>query len=107
MALTVKAGVAYAKPGEAYGYDRNVWDVPGCARVTITLVNEDEVRHQFMVHGLPKYIYPMGMFHVEANGGVTRAGTFIVASSPRTLLVHCDIAHHMEKGLKGEIKVAG
>jgi hypothetical protein len=105
--ITVKAGVEYAKPGEAYGYDRNVWDVPGCARVTITLVNEDQVRHQFMVHGLPKYIYPMGMFHVEANGGVTRAGTFIVASSPRTLLVHCDIAHHMEKGLKGEIKVAG
>ena len=105
--ITVKTGAAYAMPGQAYGYDRNDWNVPGCARVTVTFVNEDDVRHQFMVHGLPKYVYPMGMFHIEANGGATRAGTFIVASSAKTLLVHCDIAHHMEKGLKGQIKVAG
>lgn len=105
--ITVKTGTAYAAPGQAYGYDRNEWEVPGCARVTVTLINEDEVRHQFMVHGLPKYVYPMGMFHIEANGGSTRSGTFIVASSAKTLLVHCDIAHHMEKGLKGQIKVAG
>ena len=53
--ITVKAGAAYAAPGQAYGYDWTIGDVPGCARVTVTLVNEDDVRHQFMVHGLPKY----------------------------------------------------
>jgi len=105
--FTVRANVSLARTGLTYGYDQHQWDVPPCSRVTVTFINEDQVRHQWMVHGLPKYLYPTGMFHMEANGGITKVGTFIVASDPKTLLVHCDMSHHMEQGLKGQIKVGG
>jgi hypothetical protein len=101
----VYAGRKYAKPGQSFGFSTNEWNVKPCARVKITLVNEDKIRHQWMMHGLPRYIYPQAMFHLEAAGGQTRSGTFIVPSSDETLLVHCDMAQHMEKGLKGQLKI--
>ena len=58
-----------------------------------------------MIHGLPKYLYNQGMFHVEAAGGYTQTGSFIVPSDDRTYLVHCDVPQHMEKGMKGQLKV--
>ena len=67
--------------------------------------NEDAVRHQWMVHGLPNYLYPMGMFHIEASGGQTVRGTFIVPAEDRTYLIHCDMAQHMEKGMRGQLVV--
>ena len=103
----VRAGAAYAdgKPGTTFGYSRRDFRVEPCSRVTVTLINEDEVRHQWMVHGLPRYLYPEGMFHIETAGGGTRSGTFIVPSDTVTYLVHCDMAQHMEKGLKGQLVV--
>jgi len=57
------------------------------------------------VHGLPKYLYPGGMFHIEAKGGASMTGTFIVPPDDRTYLLHCDMAQHMEKGMKGQLVV--
>ena len=105
--FTVRAGRKYAKAGQSFGYDVNEWQVKPCARVKITLINEDKVRHQWMMHGLPRYLYDQSMFHIEAAGGQTRSGTFIVPSGDDTLLVHCDMAQHMEKGLKGQLKIGG
>jgi len=76
-------------------------------KITVTFVNEDQTRHQFMVHGLPTYIYPAGMFHMEIMGKGEKTATFIVPSTKKTYLVHCDIAQHMEKGMKAQLKVAG
>ena len=67
--------------------------------------NKDDIRHQWMIHGLPKYLYPKGMFHIEVNGVEKKTGTFIVPSSNYTYLVHCDISQHMEKGMKAQLKV--
>lgn len=105
--FTVRAGRRYARRGQAFGFTPHEWQVSPCARVTVTLINEDQVRHQWMVHGLPKYIYPQGMFHIEANGGYSKTGTFIVPNGQKTYLVHCDLAQHMEKGMKGQLKVGG
>jgi hypothetical protein len=107
--ITVHAGrkLAAARPGTMFAYDRAVWDSPACARITVTLVNDDQVRHQWMVHGLPRYLYPEGMFHLEVSGGAKESGTFIVPSAAKTYLVHCDVPQHAEKGMKGELKVAG
>jgi hypothetical protein len=58
-----------------------------------------------MVHGLPKYLYPAGMFHIEAMGGRSKTGTFIVPVEDKSYLVHCDMAQHMEKGLRGQLVV--
>jgi plastocyanin len=105
--FTVRAGVAYAegRPGTVFGLSQHEYRVAPCSRVTVTFINEDEVRHQWMVHGLPSYLYPGGMFHLEAAGGHSQTGTFIVPSDDRTYLVHCDMAQHMEKGMKAQLKV--
>jgi FtsP/CotA-like multicopper oxidase with cupredoxin domain len=109
VSLMVHAGRKHAAslPGTMFAYDRRVWDVPACARVTVTLVNDDQVRHQWMLHGLPRYLYPEGMFHLEVSGGGKETGTFIVPSAAKTYLVHCDVPQHAEKGMKAELRVAG
>lgn len=107
VAVTIRAGRRYAAdvPGAIFGMSQHELAVAPCSRVTVTFVNEDEVRHQWMVHGLPKYLYPAGMFHIEATGGAQRTGTFIVPAEDRTYLIHCDMAQHMEKGMRGQLVV--
>ena len=108
-AFTIKAGRRYALdiPGMIFGMSQHEVRVEPCSRIEITFVNEDEVRHQWMVHGLPKYLYPAGMFHIEASGGHSMKGTFIVPGDDETYLVHCDMAQHMEKGMRGQLVVGG
>jgi plastocyanin len=103
----VRAGRNYAKatPGMVFGLNQHEYDVAPCSRISVTFTNEDEVRHQWMVHGLPNYLYPTGMFHLEAMAGKSVSGTFIVPADHKTYLVHCDMAQHMEKGMKGQLKV--
>ena len=105
--FTIYAGRTYAAdiPGAMFGMSQHEVLVERCSRVTVTFVNEDEVRHQWMVHGLPKYLYPAGMFHIEASGGQSRTGTFIVPGDNQTFLIHCDMAQHMEKGMRGQLVV--
>jgi hypothetical protein len=107
--FTVHAGRKYAKefPEYVYAYDQREWKVEPCSRITVTLINDDSVRHQFMLHGLPMYLYHQGMFHMEVNGGKQKTGTFIVPSTKRTYFVHCDMSQHTEKGLRGQLKVNG
>jgi len=103
----VEAGMDYAAdaPGTIFGMSHHELVVEPCSRLTVTFTNRDQVRHQWMVHGLPKYLYPGGMFHIEANGGQTMTGTFIVPGDDRTYLLHCDMSQHMEKGMKGQLVV--
>lgn len=107
MTIQVKAGVKFAAqyPGTVFGFDQHQWQAKPCSRITVEFINEDEIRHQWMIHGLPRYIYPSGMFHIEANGSTKKTGTFIVPSSHFTYLVHCDISQHMEKGMKAQLIV--
>ena len=105
--FTIRVGRTYAAgiPGAIFGMSQHEVNVEPCSRVTINLVNEDDVRHQWMVHGLPKYLYPAGMFHLEANGGHSKSATFIVPGEDKNYLVHCDMAQHMEKGMRGQLVV--
>ncbi len=105
--ITVKAGAKYAKnfPGLAFAFDEQQWKVEPCSKITWHFINEDEVRHQFMMHGLPRYLYKLGMFHLESTGPRKISGTMIVPAADETYLVHCDIAQHMEKGMKAQLVV--
>ncbi len=107
ITIKVSAGIKYAEqyPGTVFGFDEHQWEVKPCSRVTVEFTNDDDIRHQWMIHGLPKYIYPEGMFHIEVNGQEKKTGTFIVPNSDYTYLVHCDIAQHMEKGMKAQLVV--
>ena len=104
--FTIYAGQKYAnEPGMIFGMSEHEVNVDPCSRVNVTFVNDDEVRHQWMVHGLPKYLYPAGMFHIETSGGTSRRGTFIVPAEERNYLIHCDVAQHMEMGMRGQLVV--
>ncbi len=105
--FTVRAGREYSEdiPGMIFGMSQRELRVAPCSRIEVTFINKDDVRHQWMVHGLPKYLYPAGMFHIEATGGHARTGTLIVPGEDKTYLIHCDMAQHMEKGMRGQLVV--
>lgn len=107
--ITVHAGQKQAVkfPGKMYAFDQQQWDVPPCARIHFTFINDDQIRHQLMIHGLPGYLYPDGMFHMELYGRGELKASLIVPSRKKTYLVHCELAQHMEKGMKAQLKVDG
>ena len=56
--FTIYGGKKYVadKPGLTFGMSEHEVHVEPHTRITVTFVNEDDVRHQWMVHGLPKYL---------------------------------------------------
>lgn len=105
--ITVHAGHKYAEkfPGRMYAFDTQEFQFEPCTKLTVHFVNDDSIRHQWMMHGLPKYLYAQGMFHLEVSGPGEVSGTLILPPGDQTYLVHCDMAQHMEKGLKAQLKV--
>jgi hypothetical protein len=107
--ITIHAGRKHAKKynGLMFAFDQQQWDVPGCSRINLTLINDDHIRHQLMIHGLPGYLYSDGMFTIEIYGPGEKKASLIVPSDPKTYMVHCEVPQHMEKGMKAQLKVAG
>ncbi|MBF6648573.1 copper oxidase [Methylobacter sp. BlB1] len=105
--ITVRAGHKYAEkfPGRMFAFDTQEFNFKPCTKLTVHFINDDNIRHQWMMHGLPKYLYPKGMFHLEVTGPAKISGTLILPPGDKTYLVHCDIAQHMEKGMKAQLKV--
>lgn len=107
--ITIHAGHKHAQkfPGKMFAFDQQEWDVEPCSKINITFINDDEIRHQLMIHGLPGYLYPDGMFHLELYGAGELKASLIVPSQKKTYLVHCELPQHMEKGMKAQLKVDG
>ena len=108
--ITVHAGRTHARRfnGKIFAFDQQQWDVEPCTRLRITLINDDDIRHQWMIHELPVYLHPpFGMFTIELNGKGQKTGTLITPKEKKTYLVHCDLPQHMENGMKAQLKVAG
>lgn len=107
--LTVHAGQKYAIKfnGKMFAFDEQEWRVKPCAKINITFINDDQIRHQFMIHGLPGYLYPDGMLHLELYGEGELQASLIMPSQKKTYLVHCELAQHAEKGMKAQLKVGG
>lgn len=105
--ITIRAGHQYTEgfAGKMFTYDKRDWQVPGCARVNVTFINDDDIRHQFMIHGLPGYMYPKGMFTIEIYGKGQKTASFIVPSRDYTYYIHCEVSQHTEKGMKAQLKV--
>ena len=105
--ITVHAGHKYSEkfPGRMFAFDTQEWQFEPCTKLTVHFINDDEIRHQWMMHGLPKYLYPKGMFHLEVTGPGKVSGTLIFPPGDKTYLVHCDISQHMEKGMKAQLKI--
>lgn len=107
--ITIHAGRKHALKfnGLMFAFDRQEWDVKPCSRINITFINDDQIRHQLMIHGLPGYLYPQGMFHLELFGAGELKASLIMPAQKKTYLVHCELAQHMEKGMKAQLKVDG
>ena len=107
--ISVHAGQKHALKfnGKMFAFDQQEWNVKPCSRVNITFINDDNIRHQFMIHGLPGYLYPQGMFHLELYGAGKLKASLIMPGQKKTYLVHCELAQHMEKGMKAQLKVDG
>ncbi len=105
--ITVHAGHKYAEkfPGRMFAFDTQEFQFKPCTKLTVHFFNDDNIRHQWMMHGLPKYLYPKGMFHLEISGPAKISGTLILPPGDKTYMVQCDIAQHMEKGMKAQLKV--
>jgi len=105
--ITVHAGHKYSEkfPGRMFAFDKQEYQFKPCTKLTVNFVNDDSIRHQWMMHGLPKYLYPKGMFHLEVTGPGKISGTLIFPPNDKTYLVHCDISQHMEKGMKAQLKI--
>jgi hypothetical protein len=105
--ITVHGGHKYSEkfPGTMFAFDQQEFHFEPCTKLTVHFINDDDIRHQWMMHGLPKYLYPKGMFHLEVSGPGEVSGTLILPPGDKTYLVHCDIAQHMEKGMKAQLKV--
>ncbi|PSH00406.1 MAG: hypothetical protein BRC30_03715, partial [Nanohaloarchaea archaeon SW_7_46_7] len=103
--ISVEAGEKYAEPGEAFGFSRDDYEFETCTEVNVEFTVLDDVRHQWMIHGLPRDIYPMGMFNLEVMDGGTVEGTFITPSESTDLKLHCSLPQHQQKGMKANVEV--
>lgn len=105
--VTIEAGKRFAQafPGTTWTFDRHTIQAPPCTRLTITFVNHDDVRHQFMIHDLPVLSYPMGMFSIEVDGPGEVTGTFVTPSEEKTYRVHCGVPGHENHGMKMQLVV--
>ena len=105
--VTVEAGKRFAEgfPSATWTFDQPTIQAPPCTKLTVTFVNHDDVRHQFMVHGLPVLAYAMGMFSIEVDGPGEMTGTFLTPSEERTYRVHCGVPGHENHGMKMQLVV--
>jgi hypothetical protein len=105
--VTVQAGTEHAEqfPSKMYTYSDRKMQFEPCTKLTVTFINNDSIRHQWMVHGLPKENYPMGMFMLEVTGPGKDTGTFILPSGDESLMIHCGLGQHMQKGMKAQLTI--
>jgi PGF-CTERM protein len=105
--ITIDAGREYASADEAFGYDLDRITAPACTRLVVTVVNHDDTRHQWMVHGLPTETYPLGMFTIEVADRGRVTGSFVTPASPGEYTGHCSLPQHAQKGMRLPLVVTG
>lgn len=97
--LTVRGGIKYAREGEVYAFEPRSIHVKPCEEVQVTLINEDHVRHAFMLPGLNP------MFIIELTGPSQHTASFVAPDEDITLEFHCHVETHEKMGMHGEVIV--
>lgn len=90
-----------------YEYEPKTVEVGACTELELTLFNENRVRHQYVVRGLPEETYPGGYFGIETEGKAVQSGSLITPADSTTLPVESTVSGQAGAGLRGQIKVAG
>jgi len=107
VSVTVRAGTGHvsAVGSQVFAYDQPLLEAAPCSRVTVTLVNEDAVRHQWVLSGLPGDLYAGGVLHLEANGGQRVTGSVILPGAAARYPVSCTLAEHAAHGMLAALVV--
>lgn len=95
-----------------YEFDPDEWTVPAGEEVSITLDNQGEIIHEWVVleEGVSidssgDFTEDMALFEVEAEAGEQAEGTFTAPSTPAEHQVVCAIPGHLEQGMEGTLNV--
>lgn len=95
-----------------YAFDPDTWTVPAGEEATITLDNQGQILHEWVVleEGIDietssEFSEDMVLFEVEADAGEQVEGTFTAPSTPADHEVICAIPGHLEQGMRGTLTV--
>jgi FtsP/CotA-like multicopper oxidase with cupredoxin domain len=97
--IVVKAGRAFAREGEVFGFAPRDLHAERCEEVEIVLENTDTVRHDLMVAGLSP------MVAVSLAGRGTQSVRFVTPDEDISLVVHCHVPAHDKVGMIGTLVV--
>jgi manganese oxidase len=97
--IAIKAGRAYAREGEVFGFEPRQIQAGRCEDVEVVFENVDAIRHDLMIPGLSP------MFAVNLVGPATVSARFVTPDADVTLPFHCHVPIHEKMGLLGELIV--
>jgi Cu/Ag efflux protein CusF len=97
--LYLRAGRAYARNGEVFGFEPRMLSAARCEEVELIFENNDPIRHDFMINGLSP------AFSVNLAGLGTTAARFVTPDENVTLTFHCHVPMHDRVGMSGLFRV--
>jgi uncharacterized cupredoxin-like copper-binding protein len=94
-----------------YDFDPDSWTVPSGETVTLTLANEGEELHEWVIieqgttlERTDDFTEDMVVWEIEAEPGTSESGEF-TGPSPGTYQIVCAIPGHIEAGMEGTLEV--
>lgn len=90
-------GATVTVTGSEFSYTPNNITVKSGEKVTVNFKNGGTVQHTFVLKDLN--------FKLTADPGQTVSGSFTAPSAAGTHEFHCDVAGHLESGMKGNLVV--
>lgn len=97
--LYLRAGRAYAREGEVFGFEPRMLTAARCEDVELIFENNDPVRHTFMINGLSPPV------SVSLNSRGTTIVRFLTPDENVTLTFHCHVPMHDRVGMAGLFRV--
>ncbi len=93
-----------------FKFDPTTWTVPAGKEITLKLVNNGSVEHDWVLMSKPvtppaAQNSPDQLFATQANAGETKTVTFTAPSAPGEYEVICTIPGHLEAGMSGKLVV--
>jgi uncharacterized cupredoxin-like copper-binding protein len=94
-----------------YAFDPDSWTVPSGESVTMTLANEGDELHEWVIieqgttlEQSGDFTEEMVVWEIEADPGATESGEF-TAPSPGDHQIVCALPGHLEAGMEGTLEV--
>jgi uncharacterized cupredoxin-like copper-binding protein len=94
-----------------YAFDPESWTVPSGETITMTLDNEGDELHEWVIveqgttlEGSDDFSEDLVVWEIEAEPGATESGEF-TAPDPGSYQIVCAIPGHLEAGMEGTLEV--